>query len=321
MRLLITGGAGYIGSVTAAMAVQQGHRVVVLDDLSTGFADSVPAGASLIVGDVAAPPDLTGFDAVIHFAAKALVEESMRLPGLYWRSNLGGSLSLLDAAVTYRVPRVVVSSSCAVYGAHDVPITEHSATHPINPYGASKLAVDVALAEYARLHGLAAVSLRYFNVAGSYAGHGERHAQETHLIPNLLSAAISGNPIKVFGNDYQTRDGTCIRDYVHVEDLARAHLQALNACRPFIHKIFNLGSGRGYSVLEAQRAVSQATDRDISVTICDRRPGDPPKLVANSSKARTGLGWVPYRSLHDMAQSAYRFSLSNLATKTGGRGT
>lgn len=238
MKLLVTGGAGYIGSVVAAQLVEAGHQVTVLDDLSTGHADAVPAAARFVEGSITEAADvLPGMDGVLHFAAKSLVGESVQRPGLYWAHNLGGTLTLLDAMRTAGVGRIVFSSTAATYGEPErSPVLETDPTRPTNPYGASKLAVDTALTTFAGLYGLAAVSLRYFNVGGAYTGgdgrvYRERHTVETHLIPNVLAVALGGREsVSVFGTDYPTPDGTCVRDYIHVADLARAHLLALEAC-------------------------------------------------------------------------------------------
>jgi UDP-glucose 4-epimerase len=317
MRLLVTGGAGYIGSVVTAHLVTAGHEVVVLDDLSTGHADAVPAGAVLEVGDLrerAASGLAGGIDAVLHFAGKSLVGESVAKPDLYWDVNLGGALALLDAMRAARTPRIVFSSTAAVYGEPaSVPIRETALTLPTSPYGASKLAVDVALAEYARLAGIGTVSLRYFNVAGAYevpgtGWLGERHATETHLIPNVLAVARSGTgPVSIFGDDYPTPDGTCVRDYIHVADLAIAHLLALDACEPGRPKVYNLGSGQGYSNREVLAACREVTGIDISAVMAGRRAGDPAVLIASSERIGAELGWRPERGLRDMVADAWAF--------------
>ncbi|MGH3153594.1 MAG: UDP-glucose 4-epimerase GalE, partial [Streptosporangiaceae bacterium] len=247
MRVLVTGGAGYIGSVVAAQLVAAGHEVTVLDDLSTGHADAVPAGATFVKGtlrDCAAEVLADGIDGVLHFAARSLVGESVAEPAKYWSTNLGGSVALLEAMREIGVRTIVFSSTAAVYGEPEhTPIAETAPARPTNPYGASKLAVDVTLAEFARLYGFGAVSLRYFNVAGAHrAGDGtwfgERHHPETHLIPIVLAAAAAGQRVQIFGDDYPTPDGTCVRDYIHVTDLADAHLRALAACRPGQHRAY-----------------------------------------------------------------------------------
>ena len=327
MRLLVTGGAGYIGSVVGTLLVAEGHDVIVLDDLSTGHKDAVPAGASFVRGTLRddAPRLLAdGVDAVLHFAAKSLVGESVAQPSLYWGNNLGGSLALLEAMRAAGTPRIVFSSTAAVYGEPEkVPIDETAPTRPTSPYGASKVAVDTALAEYARMYGLGAISLRYFNVAGAHpeaAGGGEpggavrwlgeRHSPETHLIPNVLEVAQSvargsGDHLTLFGDDYPTKDGTCIRDYIHVADLARAHLLALGACQPGQHRIYNLGSESGSSNLEVLAECRAVTGVDIPVEIGPRRPGDPAVLVASSARIRADLGWAPERDLRAMVADAW----------------
>ncbi|MEO5876604.1 MAG: UDP-glucose 4-epimerase GalE [Streptosporangiaceae bacterium] len=313
MKLLVTGGAGYIGSVVSALLLEAGHEVVVLDDLSTGHADAVPTGARFVLGtlreDSLRVLGEGGFDAVLHFAAKSLVGESVAKPGLYWSKNLGESLALFDAMLRTGVSRVVFSSTAATYGEPEsTPIEETDPTRPTNPYGASKLAIDGVLTEYARLHGLGAVSLRYFNVAGSHGRFGERHAVETHLIPNVLMVPLGTRAeIKVFGTDYPTGDGSCVRDYVHVVDLGRAHLLALAACAPAEHKIFNLGSGSGYSVQQVIEVCREVTGHAIPALPVPRRGGDPAVLVASSQKIQAELGWKVERDLHTMVADAWGF--------------
>lgn len=315
MKLLVTGGAGYIGSVVAAQLVAAGHEVTVLDDLSTGHADAVPPGAKFVQGGLradAAAALADGVDAVLHFAAKSLVGESVADPGLYWSNNLGGTLALLDGMRAAGVSTIVFSSTAAVYGEpEEVPVRETARPRPTNPYGASKLAVDTALTEYARLHEFAAVSLRYFNVAGAFRdanGHwlGERHSVETHLIPNILKIARDqSGPVSIYGDDYPTGDGSCIRDYIHVGDVAAAHLLALAACSPAEHKIYNLGCGTGYSNFQVVAACREVTGLDIPVKIADRRPGDPAVLVASSERIRRDLGWQPEHGLRDVVADAW----------------
>jgi UDP-glucose 4-epimerase len=315
MRLLVTGGAGYIGSVVTAQLLAVGHDVVVLDDLSTGHADAVPAGAEFVEGDLrdsAAEVLADGIEAVLHFAAKSLVGESVANPGLYWSSNLGATLALLEAMRAAGVSQIVFSSTAATYGEPDsVPIEEAAPTRPTSPYGASKLAIDTALAEYVRLYGFGAVSLRYFNVAGAFrdeAGNwlGERHAVETHLIPNILRIASDDSAlVSIFGDDYPTADGSCIRDYIHVGDLAGAHLLALDACKPEQHAIYNLGCGTGYSNFEVLAACRDVTGLPIPAKVAARRPGDPAVLIASSERIGRELGWRPGYSLHDMVADAW----------------
>ena len=318
MRLLVTGGAGYVGSVVAAHLIEDGHEVVVLDDLSTGNTAAVPAGAQFVRGDIradAAQVLAAGFDAVLHFAAKSLVGESAVKPALYWRQNLGGTLALLEAMRKAQVSRIVFSSTAATYGEPEsVPLEETAPPKPTSPYGATKLAVDTVLAEHARMYGLGAVSLRYFNVAGAhqYAANcwlGERHSPETHLIPNVLAVALhpEGQKLDIFGDDYPTPDGTCIRDYIHVSDLARAHLLALNACVQREHKIYNLGSGTGFSNLEVLEACRDVTGRSIPARSAPRRPGDPAVLIASSERIRADLGWQAEKDLRDMVADAWKF--------------
>jgi UDP-glucose 4-epimerase len=317
MRVVVTGGAGYIGSVVAAQLVAAGHEVTVLDDLSTGHADAVPAGATFVKGtlrDCAAEVLSDGAEAVLHFAAKSLVGESVADPLKYWSSNLGGTLALLDAMREIRVRTIVFSSTAAVYGEPSrTPIAEADPTLPTSPYGASKLAVDTVLTEFARLYGFGAVSLRYFNVAGACAGPGgswlgERHNPETHLIPNVLARAVDGRPVQVFGDDYPTPDGTCVRDYIHVTDLADAHLRALAACRAGEHRVYNLGNGAGFSVREVIEVCREVTGRDIVSEVVARRPGDPAVLVASSAKIQADLGWRATRDLRAMAADAWQFT-------------
>ncbi len=315
MRLLVTGGAGYIGSVVAAQLAAAGHDIVVLDDLSTGHADAVPPAAAFVRGDLkhqAAEALTAGVDAVLHFAGKSLVGESVSKPDLYWGTNLGGTLALIEAMRAAGVHRIVFSSTAAVYGEPvSVPIPETALTLPTSPYGASKLAVDMALAEHARMNHLGAVSLRYFNVAGAHADPeagwlGERHTTETHLIPNVLKVARAGQGyVSIFGEDYPTPDGTCVRDYIHVSDLAQAHVLALEACTPGQHKIYNLGSGTGYSNREVLTTCREVTGLDIPAKMTDRRPGDPAVLVASSERITTDLGWHPKHDLHTMITDAW----------------
>ncbi len=322
MRVLVTGGAGYIGSVVAAQLVAAGHDVVVLDDLSTGHADAVPPGATFVKGtlrDCAAEVLADGVEGVLHFAAKSLVGESVADPAKYWSNNLGGTVALLEAMREIGIRTIVFSSTAAVYGEPEgATVKETDPTRPTSPYGASKLAVDTTLTEFSRLYGFGAISLRYFNVAGaSGAGGsgasgsgwlGERHNPETHLIPNVLAAASAGRPVQIFGDDYATPDGTCVRDYIHVTDLADAHLRALAACRTGQHQIFNLGNGTGFSVREVIEVCREVTGIDIPVETGPRRAGDPAVLVASSAKIQSELGWQASRDLRAMAADAWSFT-------------
>jgi UDP-glucose 4-epimerase len=319
MRVLVTGGAGYIGSVVAAQLVAAGHDVVVLDDLSTGYAEAVPDGADFVKGTVrecAAEVLSDGVEAVLHFAAKSLVGESVANPAKYWSGNLGSTVALLEAMREMHVRTIVFSSTAAVYGEPErTPITETDPTRPTNPYGATKIAVDTTLSEFARLYGFGAISLRYFNVAGAHQGPGgrwlgERHNPETHLLPNVLAAVTQDRRVKIFGDDYPTPDGTCIRDYIHVTDLADAHLRALGACRRGEHRVFNLGSGTGFSVREVIEVCREVTGADIGADVEPRRPGDPAVLVASSAKIQAELGWRAAKDLRDMAADAWQFAQS-----------
>jgi UDP-glucose 4-epimerase len=311
MKLLVTGGAGYIGSVCAARLVEAGNQVVVLDDLSTGYADNVPDGASLVQGrihDAAGVLD-PSYDAVLHFAGKSLVAESVARPELYWDNNVVGTLALLAAMRDHDVHRLVFSSSAATYGEPEQdPITEDSTTDPVNPYGVSKLTIDRMIAAEATAHGLAAISLRYFNVGGAYGRYGERHVPETHLVPNLLKVAAGrAERAALFGTDYPTRDGTAVRDYLHIVDLAAAHLLAVGRLEPGVHRVINLGSGTGYSVAEVLDAVRRITGHPVPADELPRRAGDPPVLVASNARAAEVLGWVPERDLDAIVADAWEF--------------
>ena len=300
MRLLVTGGAGYIGSIVAQHLLRDGHEVVVLDDLQRGHRDAVPEGAQFAdvsLSDAQGTKDVLaqGFDGVLHFAALALVAESVAHPERYYRGNVVASLNLLDAMRETGVERLVFSSTCAVYGEPDVvPMREDIPAAPVNSYGNSKLAVDRMIADECRAHGLGASSLRYFNVAGASGPLGEDHEPETHLIPLVLRAAAGRTDhVKIMGTDYPTRDGTAVRDYIHVEDLATAHALALGALEPGRHRIYNLGTGHGYSVREVIDAARRVTGREIPAIEEARRPGDPAALVASADRAREELGWTP----------------------------
>jgi UDP-glucose 4-epimerase len=325
VKLLVTGGAGYVGSVTSRLLLDAGHEVTVLDNLSTGFRAAVAPDATFVQADIrdaaqVLTPD-AGFDAVLHFAGLIAAGESMVKPELYWDHNVVRSLALLEAVRAAKVPRLVFSSTAAVYGnPSELPITESAVKAPTNTYGGTKLTFDLALTSETFAHGLAAVSLRYFNVAGAYirpdgTAIGERHDPETHLIPIALQvAAGKRDKLQLFGDDYPTVDGTCVRDYIHVEDLARAHLLALDAATAGEHRIYNLGNGNGFSnkqVVEAARAV---TGHELPVEIAPRRDGDPAALVASSRLAREQLGWVPAKNtLGDMISDAWEFYRAHVA--------
>jgi UDP-glucose 4-epimerase len=314
-KYLVTGGAGYVGSVVAAHLLEAGHEVTVLDDLSTGHREGVPDGARFIEGriqDAARVLD-PSYDAVLHFAAFSQVGESVADPEKYWRNNVGGTMDLLTAMREADVRTLVFSSTAATYGEPTVtPITEAAATAPTSPYGASKLAVDHMITGEAAAHGLAAVSLRYFNVAGAYGDCGERHDPESHLIPLVLQVAQGKREaISVFGDDYPTPDGTCVRDYIHVADLAEAHLLALDAVTAGEHLICNLGNGNGFSVREVIEAVRKVTGHPIPEIVAPRRGGDPAVLVASARTAIDRLGWSPSRAdLAGIVADAWEFAQS-----------
>ncbi|MGK5631648.1 UDP-glucose 4-epimerase GalE [Streptomyces sp. URMC 123] len=318
-KYLVTGGAGYVGSVVAAHLLEAGHQVTVLDDLSTGFREAVPPGAEFIEGRVqdCARWLEPSFDGVLHFAAFSQVGESVTDPGKYWTNNVGGSMALLAAMRDAGVRTLVFSSTAATYGEPErVPITEAAPTAPTNPYGATKLAVDHMIAGECAAHGLAAVSLRYFNVAGAYKEYGERHDPESHLIPLVLQVALGRRKaISVFGDDYPTPDGTCVRDYIHVADLAEAHLLALAAARSGEHLICNLGNGNGFSVREVIETVRKVTGHPVPEVPAPRREGDPAVLVASSATAHERLGWQPVRAdLAGIVADAWAFARRREAT-------
>ena len=315
MKILVTGGAGYVGSVCAAVALERGHDVTIIDNLTTGNRTAVPADATFIEGDVAelAASVLANgkFDAVMHFAARSLVGESMDKPAEYWHANVGTTLALLDAMRATGTGNLVFSSTAATYGEPEqVPITEDMPTAPTNPYGATKLAIDYAITSYATAYGLSATSLRYFNVAGAYGNFGENREIETHLIPLVLQVALGHRDrIFMFGDDWPTPDGTCVRDYIHVADLADAHLLALESNRPGEHRIFNLGSGDGFSVRQVIEACREVTGHPIPAEVAPRRAGDPATLIASSRRAMAELGWRPHRTdLNTIVSDAWRFT-------------
>ncbi|CAB5112678.1 MAG: UDP-glucose 4-epimerase GalE [Actinobacteria bacterium] len=308
MHVLITGGAGYIGSTAVEIMRGQGYEISILDDCSTGHADSVPVGVGFVQGSLLNESDiaqaLVGVDAVIHFAGKSLVGESVEKPDLYQSVNVGGTRNLLDGMHAAGVKKIVFSSSAATYGEPtEIPIKESAKTSPTNPYGATKLEIDHMIHAESELRNIAAVSLRYFNVAGALKCERgwltERHNPETHLIPNVLRSS-GDNPVKIFGGDWPTPDGTCIRDYVHVIDLIDAHIKALNSLVFGVHEIYNLGSGDGYSVRQVVEAAAKAKGQDIPTIDSPRRTGDPAVLIADISKARNILGWIPTRGIEAM---------------------
>lgn len=318
MKILVCGGAGYIGSHMVRYLLGKGHEVVVLDNLSTGHREAVPA-ASFELADILVPDTLGAvfaryrFDGVIHFCARSLVGESVQQPYAYYENNVVGTLNLLEAMRKADVGCIVFSSTAAVFGNPETPLIDEShPARPINPYGASKLMVERILADAATAYGLRSTALRYFNAAGAdpAGGIGESHQPETHLIPNVLRAALGqGSELRVFGNDYTTRDGTCVRDYIHVNDLASAHLRALEHMQE--HEgahLFNLGNGQGFTVLEVIEAARLVTGRSIDFTQDVRRAGDPAVLVASSEKARSVLGWKPhFTDIGEIIETAWRW--------------
>jgi UDP-glucose 4-epimerase len=327
MRIFVTGGAGYIGSVMTDVLVDRGHEVTVYDNLSRGHRDALNPRARFVEGDLIDTPHVfntlksNGIEAVIHVAGDALVGESMGNPARYYRNNLIAGVSLLEAMRDAGVTPIVFSSTCAVYGVPErTPIDEGMPTGPINPYGESKLAYERALAWFHRAHGLKVVALRYFNAAGAGVRSGERHEPETHLIPIVLDVAAGTRPsVTIFGDDYPTRDGTCVRDYIHVLDLADAHLLALDFLRSNDPRmeIYNLGcGGDGHTIREVISCAEKVTGKPIATVTGPRRGGDPPVLVASSDKARRELGWTPTRERLDVIiESAWKWKNQGLGIR------
>jgi UDP-glucose 4-epimerase len=316
VKILVTGGAGYIGGTVTQLLLDRGHSVVVYDNLCHGERSMVPAGATFIEGDVADSKRLEeifagdSFAGVMHFAALIEAGESMQKPELYFRNNTAATLGLLEAMVKKNLSRLVFSSTAAVYGEPvSTPIAEEAALSPTNAYGESKLLVEQMLSWIHRIHGLRYASLRYFNVAGAIPGRGEAHEPESHLIPLILDVALGRRKsIKIFGRDYPTVDGTCIRDYIHVNDLAEAHLLAFAALDVRDRMIYNLGNGHGFTVLEVVESVRRVTGHPIPVEEMPRRPGDPAALIASSAKIETDLGWKPkYTHIDDIIRSAWEW--------------
>ena len=313
MKIFVVGAAGYIGSVCVELLLDEGQEVAIFDNLSEGHPRAVDSRANFIRGDLADRAQIhaalseTRPDAVMHFAANALVAESMRDPSKYFRNNICNGLNLLDAMAATRVQRIVFSSTCAIFGLPErVPIEETAPVSPINPYGESKLAFEKILRWYDQIHGMTFVSLRYFNAAGATENFGEDHRQETHLIPNVLKVALGQKPnVEIYGIDYETPDGTCIRDYIHVIDLVRAHILALGAASS---AFYNLGTGGGSSVREVIAASRKITGQKIGTIEKARRPGDPPRLIASSRKIESELGWRPqFQSLDAIIESAWKW--------------
>ena len=315
MRIFLTGGAGYIGSVCSELLLNEGHEVAIFDNLSEGHRRAVDSRANFVRGDltdrlqIEAALSSTRPDAVMHFAAYALVPESMRDPSKYFRNNIANGLNLLDAVVARGVQRIIFSSTCAIFGPPErVPIDETAHPRPVSPYGESKLAFEKILRWYDEIHALKFVSLRYFNAAGATENLGEDHRPETHLIPNVLKVALGQSPnVEIYGTDYETPDGTCIRDYIHIVDLARAHILALGADAS---GFYNLGTGGGSSVREVIAACRKITGRKIETIEKPRRLGDPPRLIASSEKIKKEVGWQPqFQSLDAIVESAWKWHL------------
>jgi len=319
MHVLVTGGAGYVGSVVADGLLRAGHAVTVLDNLQQGHKEAVPEGARFIKADFCQPDDLdaafrqSGLDAVMHMAGETIVEYSTTDPKRYFHTNVIGGINLLDAMLGHNLKLIVFSSSAAVYGEpQTAPIEENHPKNPINTYGLTKLMFEQILEWYGKAYGLRHISLRYFNAAGATDRLGESHSPETHLIPNVLKAALAGTAISVFGTDYPTRDGSCIRDYVHVIDIAQAHVLALEKLDTLKAGAYNLGNGQGYSVLEVIQAAKKVTGIDIPAKLSPRRAGDPAVLVASSGRARAELGWKPrLPELETIIDSAWRWKMGH----------
>ena len=316
MNIVVTGGAGYIGGTVATLLLQAGHHVTIIDSLVHSRRESVPQGATFVQADLADRPQIeavlreTRPDGVLHFAALIEAGESMQKPEMYFRNNTASTLALLEAMQATDVKRLVFSSTAAVYGEPEaVPIPEDAKLAPTNAYGESKLLVEHMLTWLHRIHGLRYASLRYFNVAGALPGRGEAHEPETHIIPLILDVALGRREkIFIYGDDYDTPDGTCIRDYIHVADLADAHMLALDALNEHDRLILNLGNGEGFSVKQVVETVRRVTGHPIPAEIKARRPGDPARLVASSEQAKAVLGWTPKRAnLDDIVASAWEW--------------
>ncbi|MEW6715950.1 MAG: UDP-glucose 4-epimerase GalE [Chloroflexota bacterium] len=315
MNIFVTGGAGYIGSATVENLIKAGHAVTVYDSLVTGHRAAIPAGADFVHADLADRGTLNGvlgsqpFHAIMHFAAFIEAGESMRDPGKYFNNNLGNSLGLIEAAVQSGVRGFVLSSTAAVYASSDDPLTEESPLGPLNVYGQTKLMIEQTLEWYCQIHGLRYAALRYFNAAGALPHRGEAHHPETHLIPHVLKVALGQQEnVEIYGSDYPTPDGTCIRDYIHIQDLVNAHLLALEALGERDRLVYNLGNGAGYSVREVIETARLVTGHPIPAVETHRRPGDPARLVASSERIRRELGWHPQKpSLFDIIASAWEW--------------
>jgi len=319
MRIFLTGGAGYIGSIATRTLLEAGHQVTVYDSLVTGYKEAVPAGAEFIQGDLADSDKLkkalgdSTFDAVMHFAAFIEAGESMIDPPKFYQNNLGNSVNLIDAAVKAGINRFVLSSTAAVYKSSADPLDEDSPLGPVNVYGHTKLMIEEVLGFYREIHNLHFAALRYFNAAGALPDQGEAHIPESHLIPLVLQVPLGQRQdIKIYGTDYPTQDGTCIRDYIHISDLVSAHLLALQALEKEEKLVYNLGNGKGYSVREVIDTAREVTGHPIPAEETPRRPGDSPRLVASSEKIKRELGWKPQvPELKDIIQSAWEWHQSH----------
>jgi UDP-glucose 4-epimerase len=319
MNIFVTGGAGYIGSATAEALLKAGHSVTIYDSLVTGYRAAIPEGAHFIQADLGDTAALSSalkadqYNAVMHFAAFIEAGESMRDPGKFFKNNLANSLQLMETAVCAGIKRFVLSSTAAVYASNELPLSEESPIDPVNVYGYTKLAIEQSLEWYRRIHGLHFAALRYFNASGALPGRGEAHQPESHLIPLVMKAALGQKEAaNIFGTDYPTPDGTCIRDYIHIADLVSGHLLALEALEEHDRLVYNLGNGNGYSVREVIESARGVTGAAIPIAERPRRPGDAPRLVASSEKIRRELGWIPqHPGLADIITSAWEWHRSH----------
>lgn len=328
-KVLVTGGAGYVGSVCSAELLRQAHSVTVVDDLSTGFRDAVPRGAEFVemnIDDGAAMHNLAvrgRFDAVFHFAAKALIPESVTDPGIFFQRNVAAGITMLEALRAAGVKNIVFSSAAAIYGVTGSgPVDEDAPKQPLNSYGESKLIFEQVLRWYASAYGWSVFAFRYFSAAGATADHGERHEPETHLIPLVLEAAAGEREFfSLYGDDYETPDGTCLRDFVHVLDIAKAHTMALEHMKPGM-RCYNIGTGNSYSVRQVVSEAEKITGRKIELRVAGRRPGDPGTLYANPDRIMRELGWRPqHSSLEEILQSAWQWQQKRLTAATASLGS